>query len=151
MPDIHIHREHELGLPQARKVAFSWAEKAERKFDMECTYEEGDAEDTLTFSRSGVKGTLLVDAHRFEMRAQLGFLFGAFKDRIEAEIGEQLDALLKQKPAGRKPAAAGARANASNASNASSTSSAANGASSGSGIAPAKGKPAARAKKPQKS
>lgn len=94
MPDIHIHREHQLGFAEARKVAFSWAEQAEQNFDMECVYEEGESEDTLTFSRSGVKGTLLVDAHQFEMKAQLGFLFGAFKDRIESEIGSQLDALL---------------------------------------------------------
>ena len=99
MPDIHIHREHHLGLKEARKIAFSWAEKAEEKFDMECVYEEGDTEDTLTFTRSGVKGTLLVDAKQFEMKAQLGFLFGAFKDRIESEIGDQLDALLNGKPA----------------------------------------------------
>ncbi|MBV7542285.1 polyhydroxyalkanoic acid system family protein [Acidovorax sp. sic0104] len=99
MPDIHIHREHHLGLPAARKIAFSWAEKAEENFDMECVYEEGDTEDMLTFTRSGVKGTLLVDARQFEMKAQLGFLFGAFKDRIESEIGEQLDALLNGKPA----------------------------------------------------
>jgi putative polyhydroxyalkanoate system protein len=106
VPDIHIHREHHLGLAKARKVAFSWAEKAEQKFDMECTYEEGDTQDTLYFSRAGVKGTLLVDALRFEMNAQLGFLFGAFKDRIEAEIGEQLDALLSApKPATKKAAA----------------------------------------------
>lgn len=105
MPDIHIHREHHLGFKEARKVAFSWAEKAEEKFDMECTYEEGDTEDTLYFTRSGVKGTLLVDAQRFEMKAQLGFLFGAFKDRIEAEIGEQLDALLNAPaPAAKKAA-----------------------------------------------
>src|SRR5690606_27320886 len=97
VPDIHIHREHQLGLAQARKVAVSWAEKAEKKFAMECTYEQGSEEDTLTFARSGVTGTLRVDAQHFEMRAQLGFLFGAFKDRIEAEIGEQLDALLKKK------------------------------------------------------
>ena len=105
MPDIHIHREHHLGLKEARKIAFSWAEKAEEKFDMECVYEEGDTEDTLTFTRSGVKGTLLVDARQFEMKAQLGFLFGAFKDRIEAEIGEQLDALLNAPhPGTKKPA-----------------------------------------------
>lgn len=107
MPDIHIHREHQLGLKEARKIAFSWAEKAEEKFDMECVYEEGDTEDTLTFTRSGVKGTLLVDAKQFEMKAQLGFLFGAFKDRIESEIGDQLDALLNGKPA---KAAAGKKA-----------------------------------------
>ena len=40
--DIHIHREHHLGLKEARKIAFSWAEKAEEKFDMECVYEEGE-------------------------------------------------------------------------------------------------------------
>ncbi len=113
MPDIHIHREHDLGFAQARKIAFSWAEKAEEKFDMECTYEEGDTEDTLHFTRSGVKGTLLVDARQFEMKAQLGFLFGAFKDRIEAEIGEQLDALLNApKPAAKKAAATKAAASA---------------------------------------
>lgn len=111
MPDIHIHREHHLGLKEARKIAFSWAEKAEEKFDMECVYEEGDTEDMLTFSRSGVKGSLRVDARQFEMKAQLGFLFGAFKERIETEIGEQLDALLNGKPAkaaGKKVAAADA-------------------------------------------
>ena len=94
MPDIHIHREHHLGFKEARKVAFSWAEKAEEKFDMECTYEEGDTQDTLTFTRAGVSGTLVVDAQQFDMTAKLGFLFTAFKDRIEAEIGGQLDALL---------------------------------------------------------
>ena len=116
MPDIHIHRDHQLGFEEARKVAFSWAEKAEEKFDMECTYEEGETEDTLTFSRSGVKGTLLVDAKQFEMKAQLGFLFGAFKDRIESEIGEQLDALLNAPhPAAKKTAATSVAAKKSNA------------------------------------
>ena len=110
MPDIHIHRKHHLGLAKARKVAFSWAEKAEQKFDMECTYEEGDTQDTLYFSRAGVKGTLLVDALQFEMNAQLGFLFGAFKDRIEAEIGEQLDALLSAPQPAAKKAASGSTA-----------------------------------------
>lgn len=94
MPDIHIHREHHLGFTQARQVGYSWAKKAENKFDMDCNYEEGDTQDTLYFSRAGVKGTLLVDDHQFEMKAELGFLFGAFKTRIEAEIGEQLDVLL---------------------------------------------------------
>ena len=86
MPDIHIHREHHLGLHAARKIAFSWAEKAEEKFDMECVYEEGDTEDTLTFSRAGVKGTLLVDARQFQMKAQLGFLFGSSVEALSGGI-----------------------------------------------------------------
>ncbi len=77
MPDIHIQRDHTLGLPAARKIAFKWAEQAEEEFGMDCTYEEaekgGDC-DTVTFTRSGVKGTLNVTADRFELDAQLGFL-----------------------------------------------------------------------------
>src|SRR5690606_30653443 len=103
VPDIHIHREHHLGLKEARKVAFAWAEKAEKKLDLECVYEEGDTEDLLSFTRAGVKGTLVVDAQQFELRAQLGLLLGAFKDRIESEISDQIDALLAKKPAKAAP------------------------------------------------
>ena len=42
MPDIRIRRDHELGLPKARKIAWQWAEKVEEKFDMECTVVEGE-------------------------------------------------------------------------------------------------------------
>jgi putative polyhydroxyalkanoate system protein len=79
-------------------VAFAWAEQAETEFDMDCTYEEGDTDDLVTFTRPGVKGTLKVCASRFELDAQLGFLLGAFKDRIESEIVKNLDQLLAQAP-----------------------------------------------------
>ena len=94
MADLHIVREHTLGLSKARKIAFQWAEQAETEFGMACTYNEGDTADEVSFSRSGVKGTLEVDASRFELHAQLGFLVGAFKHRIEAEIVKNLDNLL---------------------------------------------------------
>ena len=96
MPDIHIEREHALGLPKARQLAFRWAETAEQKLDMECTYEEGKVSDLLTFTRSGVNGELKVTASAFELHARLGFLLGAFKDRIEREIVKNLDDLLAQ-------------------------------------------------------
>ena len=35
MADIHIDRDHTLGLAEARKLAFRWAEQAENKFDMD--------------------------------------------------------------------------------------------------------------------
>ncbi len=94
MPDIHITRDHALGLAQARKLAFSWAEQAEAKFDMACTYEEGKTSDRVSFTRSGVSGSLTVTKDRFELDAKLGFLLGAFKDRIEGEIVKNLDDLL---------------------------------------------------------
>lgn len=102
MARIHIHRPHHLGLQGARKVAWQWAEQAEADFDMACTYAEGLEGDEVQFSRTGVSGTLTVGADHFELDAQLGFLLGAFKDRIEAEIVKNLDALLAQ---GKKPAA----------------------------------------------
>ena len=103
MARIHIHRPHQLGLPGARKVAWQWAEQAETDFDMSCTYEEGEDADEVQFSRSGVSGTLTVGADHFELDAQLGFLLGAFKDRIEAEIVKNLDDLLAtKKPAAKK-------------------------------------------------
>lgn len=97
MADIHIHRAHALGMAQARKVAFSWAEDVEDKLDMACTYEEGKTEDCVSFTRSGVNGTLVVTKDGFELHAKLGFLVGAFKDKIEAEISKNLDALLAGK------------------------------------------------------
>lgn len=102
MADIHIERDHTLGLASARKLAWRWAEQAENEFDMSCTYEEGDDGDEVQFTRAGVNGTLKVSAERFELDARLGFLLGAFKDRIEDEIVKNLDTLL----AGKKPAAA---------------------------------------------
>lgn len=108
MAEIRIRREHSLGLAKARKIAWAWAEKVEEKFDMECTVLEGEDEDTVEFTRSGVKGELTVTADHFDLRAKLGLLLGAFKATIETEIQKELDSLLaagaKKPPAKKKPA-----------------------------------------------
>jgi putative polyhydroxyalkanoate system protein len=95
--DIHIVREHGLGLEQARKLAFRWAEIAEKKLDMECTYEEGKTHDVLSFKRPGASGELQVTGERFQLDARLGLLLGVFKSRIEGEIVKNLDELLAHK------------------------------------------------------
>lgn len=106
MADIHIHRDHTLGLAKARKIAWKWAEEVESKFDMECTVIEGDTSDTVEFKRTGVSGRLIVAGEHFELDAKLGFLLGAFSKTIEGEITKNLDALLAaSKPAAKKPAA----------------------------------------------
>lgn len=98
MSEIRIHREHDLGLEGARKVAWRWAEEAESKFGMACTVIEGEFGDTVEFSRSGVHGQLIVAPDHFDLQAKLGFLLGAFSKTIETEIEKNLDALLA-KPA----------------------------------------------------
>jgi len=94
MADLHILRPHRLGLAKARKAAWQWAEWAEAKFAMECTVIEGDDSDIVEFTRPGVDGTLVVSAHAFELNAKLGFLLGAFRQKIESEIEGHLDAML---------------------------------------------------------
>jgi putative polyhydroxyalkanoate system protein len=95
MAVIHIERAHQLGLKKARKIAFAWAEQIENEFDMTCTYEEGKTDDLLTFSRSGVKGTLAITAKQLVLQAQLGLVMSAFKETIEAQITQNLDQLLQ--------------------------------------------------------
>lgn len=94
MADIRIHRDHSLGLAKARKIAWQWAEDVESKLQMECTVIEGETSDTVEFSRTGVKGRLIVAGDHFDLEAKLGFLLGAFSSTIEAEITKNLDTML---------------------------------------------------------
>ena len=107
MSDIRIHREPRLGLAKARKIAWAWAEQAESDFSMECTVIEGRTSDTVEFTRSGVKGRLIVAADHFDLEARLGFLLGAFSKTIESEITKTLDALLDKGNATAKKRAGG--------------------------------------------
>lgn len=106
MADLKIHRDHDLGLARARKLAWTWAEHVEKRFGMECTVIEGETSDTVEFERSGVKGRLIVAADHFDLDAKLGLLLGAFRKTIESEIGRELDTLLAKRAApARKKAA----------------------------------------------
>ncbi len=110
MADIHIHREHRLGLAKARETAWQWAETAEKKFGMACTVVEGETSDVVEFRRAGVEGRLVIGAESFDITARLGLLLGAFRARIEDGIEENLDALLagaaapKKKTTGKRAA-----------------------------------------------
>ena len=96
MAEIHVRRAHRLGLAKARKAAWRWAEHAEQKFGMQCTVVEGEQSDVVEFTRAGVDGRLVVAADAFDLTARLGFLVGVFRDRIVAEIEENLDHVLAE-------------------------------------------------------
>jgi hypothetical protein len=83
-------------LGQARKVALAWAAQMESEYRMECTYQEGRTQDLLSFEGTGASGTLQVDKALFELNVRLGFLLGAFKEKIEAGIVKNLDAQLAE-------------------------------------------------------
>jgi len=104
MADLHLHRDHALGLARARQVALKWAEELERKLDMACTFIEGGERDVLEFRRAGVDGRMTIAATGFDLEASLGFLFKPFAAQIEAEVGKQLDETLAKESVSAKPA-----------------------------------------------
>lgn len=94
MPDIHIERNHTLGIERAREVAQQWVDQAEREYGMECRYSEGYECDVAQFARPGAEGTLRVTADTFTLDMKLGFLMDAFSGMIEAKVTRNLDDLL---------------------------------------------------------
>ncbi len=96
MPELLISQVHALGLPTAREIAQVWIAQAQADWGMACELRTGLLEDEVLFSRTGAKGSLLVRADSFELRAQLGFLLGSFQAHIEAQIRSNLQTLLDQ-------------------------------------------------------
>jgi putative polyhydroxyalkanoate system protein len=103
MSDIHIRREHTLGLDKARELATYWIEGASKKMGLTCKHEAGAQQDVIKFERSGVEGQMVVTADAFELTAKLGLMMKALKPMIEGEIDKNLQKLL-ERGAG-KPAA----------------------------------------------
>ena len=96
MPELIVKQVHTLGLHKARQIAQDWIAQAQADWGMACECRSGLLEDEILFSRSGAKGSLIVRAESFELRAQLGFLLGSFQAQIEARIRGNLQALLDQ-------------------------------------------------------
>jgi putative polyhydroxyalkanoate system protein len=94
MPDIRIHRDHALGLAKARKAARAWAKEVQARFGIECTVIEGRRQDTVEFTRSGVKGQLVVAADHVDLSATFSWLLSAFAPTIRSQIEKELDAVL---------------------------------------------------------
>ena len=97
MPDIHIFRDHQLGLPRARELAQSWADVAQKTYGMQCRHEaKGPDGDCVHFKQAGVHGTLMVAPGHFELKAELGFLLKGFRQKIISTIEARLDTLLRE-------------------------------------------------------
>jgi putative polyhydroxyalkanoate system protein len=87
MADIVLDRAHALGLEEARVVAQRIGAELQAEYGMACRWED----DTLHFERTGVSGSLRVEAERVRMQATLGFLMSAFKPRIEDALSRNFD------------------------------------------------------------
>ncbi len=98
MPNLHITRQHNLSLDKARAIAQQWALDAERDFGMETSLvmvtDNFQTAERWNFKRTGVHGSLVTSAQSFELELHLGFLLGAFQDKIKQQIEQNLDQLL---------------------------------------------------------
>ncbi|MFN4329994.1 MAG: polyhydroxyalkanoic acid system family protein [Limnobacter sp.] len=90
MSDIHAHRTHSLSLDDAKKLAQELIQKLEKEFQLESQWRGN----TLSFSRSGVKGSLDVTDKDLTLDISLGFMLKAFKSKIQGEIDKNLDKLF---------------------------------------------------------
>lgn len=100
MAEIKIQRPHTLGLEKARGLAKEWMGDAARQLGLNCTLQEGETEDTISFERMGVSGQMRVRADAFELDAKLGMMMAAFKPLVEAEIDKNLARILAKAESG---------------------------------------------------
>jgi len=87
MPTIDIRRPHNLPMAQARAIVDQVATRMREKFDMQSQWQD----DTLRFSRSGVKGSIVVAPTLIHVTAELGFMLTPLKGMVEQEIRRKLD------------------------------------------------------------
>jgi putative polyhydroxyalkanoate system protein len=87
MSKIHLQRAHALGTDGAREAVQRVADEMNGKYGLECQWNG----DLLSFSRSGVSGTLEVREHEIVLDAELGVLLSAFKPRIEEQLQKNFD------------------------------------------------------------
>jgi putative polyhydroxyalkanoate system protein len=94
VPEIHIERQHALGLAAARGIARQWVRQAEQEYGLECSYAEDARCDVARFARAGIDGTMEVRADSIVFHATLGFPYGSFSEQIEQRLTQNLDAML---------------------------------------------------------
>lgn len=82
MAHIDIHHPHTLAPEQARRSVQEVADKLTARFGVDCRWDDN----TLHFTRSGIEGCIALLPDQLRVTADLGFLFGAMKGPIEAEL-----------------------------------------------------------------
>lgn len=90
MADISIVQEHSLTPGKAREAAQAVAENVAAEYGLSCAWQG----DTLHFERSGVHGSLALQARQVAMHIRLGFLMSAFAPAIKAKVTEKMKAVF---------------------------------------------------------
>jgi len=94
MSDVTFQQSHTLGLDKARELAAQWVATSAAQLGLNCDHQQGAYQDTITFERMGVKGTMKVTGTEFDLQVKLGMMMAAFKPMVEAEIAKNLGRLI---------------------------------------------------------
>jgi len=90
MANIHIEKDHHLGLENARAQVEELARSL--KNELQADYEwKGNR---LVFERSGASGTIDVGPDHIDLNIELGLAFSMIKGVIEERINRRLDAAV---------------------------------------------------------
>jgi putative polyhydroxyalkanoate system protein len=87
MSEISISRRHDKSIAQARASVDKVAGAITKKFAVEHAW----SGDVLSFSRSGVEGSIALARGQVKVHVRLGFLLGMMRGPIEQEIERVLD------------------------------------------------------------
>jgi len=93
MADIHLEREHALGLEGARAAAQRLAQDLGTRFGLKGEWQG----DVLTFQRPGVQGKLSITDTHLRLEVALGLMFKAMKGSIESAIHREVEALFPRR------------------------------------------------------
>ena len=90
MANIHIKKAHRLGKDDARQRVEDIAEDLKRKLHADYQWKG----DTLLFKRPGAQGSIALGSDFVEVKVKLGMLVAPMKDKIQAQIEDQMAAYL---------------------------------------------------------
>jgi len=90
MANIHIKRNHDLGLSEAKQRVDQIASSLQDKLDAKWAWKGNK----LSFTRSGASGSVDVADDSVEFNIKLGLMLTPLKGKVESAINEELDKAL---------------------------------------------------------
>lgn len=88
MSRIQLRRSHDLTAKAARQKVDRMAAALAKRFEAECNWKGN----VLSIEHSSVTGKVVVGKDEIVVDAKLGFLLAMFRDRVDEELAQILDA-----------------------------------------------------------
>ena len=90
MPDIHIIKNHQLSLTEAKQVALKVADDLQKQYGLKGEW----LGNVLKFQKTGVKGQLSVAETNIDVQLSLSLPLSLMRRAIQSEIERNLDKIF---------------------------------------------------------